>query len=97
MARQLRRRSNRNLKSSGWEFARFTGRTLDKTATGLFRWLTTDHSGMSRMLTLMPQMGLLDSVKYVLTCFLITLAGIVLQVVWLYLIIFHGIPLLLSV
>ena len=97
MARQPRRRSIRNLKSSGWELARFTGRTLDKTATGLFRWLTTDHSGMTRMLTLMPQMGILDSVKYVLMCFLITLTGIVLQVVWLYLLIFHGIPLLLSV
>jgi len=97
MARQPRRRSIRNLKSSGWEAARFTGRTLDKTATGLFRWLTTDHSGMTRMLTLMPQMGILDSVKYVLMCFLITLTGIVLQVVWLYLLIFHGIPLLLSV
>jgi len=52
MARQPRRRSNRNLKSSGWELARFTGRTLDKTATGLFRWLTTDHSGMSSYCTL---------------------------------------------
>lgn len=78
MARQPRRRSNRNLKSSGWELARFTGRTLDKTATTLFRWLITDHAGMTRMLTLMPQMGLLYNVKYVLMCFLITLAGIVL-------------------
>ena len=63
MARQPRRRSNRNLKSSGWELARFTGRTLDKTATTLFHWLTTDDSGMTRMYTLMPQMELLDSVK----------------------------------
>jgi len=97
MARQPRRRSIRNLKSSGWQAARITGRTLNKTVTGLFRWLATDHSGITRMLTLMPQMGLLDSVKYVLMCFLITLASIVLQVVWLYLIIFHGLPLLLSV
>ncbi|MDZ4107359.1 MAG: hypothetical protein U1D41_14610 [Nitrosomonas sp.] len=97
MVRQPRRRSIRNLKSSGWQAGRFTGRTLDKTTTGLFRWLTTDHSGMARMLTLMPQMGLLDSVKYVLACLLITLVGIVLQVVWLYFLIFHGLPLLLPV
>jgi|CXWL01.1.fsa_nt_gi hypothetical protein len=97
MARQPRRRSICNLKSSGWELAKFTGRTLDSTTTGLFRWLATDHSGMTRMLTLMPQMGLLDSVKYVFTCFLITLASIILQVVWLYLLIFQGLPLLLSV
>lgn len=97
MARQPRRRSIRNLKSTGCQAARITGRTLDKTATGLFRWLATDHSGMTRMLSLMPQMGLLDSVKYVFMCFLITLARIVLQVIWLYFLIFHGIPLLLSV
>ena len=75
MARQPRRRSIRNLRSSGWKAAKFTGRTLDKTATTLFRWLTTDHSGVTRMLILMPQMGLLDSVKYVLMCFLITIVG----------------------
>ena len=97
MARQSKRRSIRHLKSMGWQAARITGRTLDKTAAGLFRWLTSDHSGMTRMLTLMPQMGLLDSVKYVLMCFLITLASIVLQVVWLYFLIFHGLPLLLSI
>ena len=97
MARQLRRRSNRNLKSTGWQAARISGKTLNKTAAGLFRWLTTDHSGMSRMLTLMPEMGLLDSVKYVFMCLLITLAGIALQVVWLYFLIFHGLPLLLSI
>lgn len=97
MARQPRQRSICNLKSTGWELARFTGRTLDKTATGLFRWLTTDHSGMTRMLTLMPEMGLLDSVKYVFMCLLITIAGIVLQIVWLYFLIFHCLPLLLSI
>ena len=97
MVRHTRRRSIRNLKSTGWQAARITGKTLNKTATGLFRWLTTDHSGMTRMLTLMPELGLLDSVKYVFMCLLITIAGIVLQVVWLYFLIFHGLPLLLSI
>ena len=97
MARQSKQQSVLNLKSSGWKAAQFTGRTLDKTISGLFRWLTTDHSGITRMLALMPEMGFWNSVKYALMRFLITLAGIVLQIVWLYFIIFHGLPLLLNV
>ena len=97
MARQSKQHSLRNLKSSGWKAAKFAGRTLDKTISELFRWLTTDHSSISKMLTLMPEMGFWDSVKYALMRFLITIAGIVLQIVWLYLIIFHGLPLLLNV
>jgi len=57
MARQLKQQSLGNLKSSGWKAAQFTGKTLDKTVSGLFHWLITDHSGISRMLTLMPEMG----------------------------------------
>ena len=97
MANQSEHQSMRNLKSSGWRAAKFTGRSLDKTASGLFHWLTTDHSGMTRMLTLIPEMGFWNSVKYALIRFLITLAGIVLQIVWLYFIIFHGLPLLLNI
>ena len=97
MARQHKQQSMRNLKSSGWKAAKFAGRTLDKTISGLFRWLTTDHSGMTRMLALMPEMGFWNSVKHALMRFLITLAGIVLQIVWLYFITLHGLPFLLNV
>ena len=97
MARQSKQQSVLNLKSSGWKAAQFTGRTLDKTISGLFRWLTTDHSGITRTLALMPEMGFWNSVKYALIRFLITLAGIVLQIVWLYFIILHGLPLLLNI
>ena len=97
MARKFKQQSLRNLKLSGWKAAKFTARTLDKTASELLRWLTTDHAGITKMLTLMPEMGFWDSVKYTLMRFLITLAGIVLQIIWLYLIIFHGLPLLLNV
>ncbi|NBQ68687.1 MAG: hypothetical protein EBU46_07595 [Nitrosomonadaceae bacterium] len=97
MARQHKQQSMRNLKSSGWKAAQFAARTLDKTVSGLFRWLITDHSGISRILTLMPGIGFWDSIKYALIRFLITIAGIVLQIVWLYLIISQGLPLLLSV
>lgn len=97
MARQHKQQSMRNLKSSGWKAAQFTARTLDKTISGLFHWLTTDHAGITRMLALMPEMGFWDSLKYALMRFLITLAGIVLQIIWLYLIILHGLPLLLDI
>ena len=97
MARKFKQQSLRNLKLSGWKAAQFTARTLDKTVSELFHWLTTDHSGISRMLMLMPGIGFWDSVKYALMRFLITIAGIVLQIVWLYFIIFHGLPLLLNV
>ncbi|MER0216557.1 MAG: hypothetical protein DU481_10305 [Nitrosomonas sp.] len=97
MARQFKQQSMRNLKSPGWKAAKFTARTLDKTVSGLFRWLITDHSGISRMLTLMQGIGFWDSIKYALIRFLITIAGIVLQIVWLYFIIFHGLPLLLNI
>ena len=63
MARQSKQHSLRNLKSSVWKAAQFIARTLDKTASGLLRWLTTDHSGISKMLVLMPDMGFWDSVK----------------------------------
>ena len=97
MARQSKQHSMVNLKSSGWKAAKFAGRTLDKTISGLFRWLTTDHAGITKMLALMPEMGFWSSVKYALISFLITIAGIVLQIVWLYFIILHGLPLLLKV
>ena len=97
MTRQSKQQSLRNLKSSGWKAAKFAAITLDKTVSGLFRWLITDHSGISKMLTLMPGIGFWDIVKYALISFLITIAGIVLQIVWLYLIIFHGLPLLLNI
>ena len=96
MPRQPKYQSMRNLKSSGWKAAKFTGRTLDKATSGLFRWLTTDHSGMTRMLIMMPEMGFWDSIKYILTCFFIAIAGMVLQIIWLHLIIFIGLSLLFN-
>jgi hypothetical protein len=84
MAKQRKQHSLHNLKSSGWKAAKFTGRTLDKTVSGLFHWLITDHSGISRMLMLMPGIGFWDIVKYAFIRFLITIAGIVLQIIWLY-------------
>ncbi len=68
------------------------GRMLDKSASSLFRWASTDHSGIGRMLELMPKLSFLDSILYSLLHLLIAILGIILQIVWWYLIIAYGIP-----
>ena len=83
----MQNRHRRNLNSAG--------RTVDKVASGLFRWATTDHSGMGRALKLMPKTGFLDRLLDILVCFLITVFGAVLQGVWIFLLIFYGIPFLI--
>lgn len=72
MARKYGKRSNqgmRNLRSAGWDAAKFTGRTTEKAAVGLARWATTDHSGMGKALSKMPSMGFLDSISYIFSAF----------------------------
>jgi hypothetical protein len=52
MAKPYGNRNNhamRNLRSAGSDAARFTAKTTGKAAVGLFRWASTDHSGMSRV------------------------------------------------
>ena len=82
---QNRHRRNLNL----------AGRTLNKVASGLFRWATTDHSGIRRALKLMPKRGFFDSLLDSLVCFLLAIFGAVVQGVWIYLIIAYGIPFLI--
>ena len=44
MTKHRRTQAMRNLRSAGWQAAKFTGRNADKAASGLFRWMVTDHS-----------------------------------------------------
>jgi hypothetical protein len=85
-----------NLRSAGWTTAKFAGRATEKTAVGLFRWATTDHTGMSRALANMPPMGFLDTLKYILMQFLIAVAVSVLSAVWIFVLIGYGIPFLIT-
>lgn len=106
MAKQYGKRSGqgmRNLRSAGWQAAKFTGRTADKAAgaaekaaVGLFRWATTDHYGMSRALANMPSMGFLDTARYILIHFFIAVAGAVLTGVLVFVLIAYGIPFLIT-
>lgn len=90
MANQSRKRNSRgmrNFRSAGWEAAKFTGRTADNAAVGLARWVTTDHSGMGKALENMPSMGFIDSVRYILVRFIISMIGVVLSGVGVFLLI----------
>lgn len=51
------------------------GKVTEKGATGLFRWATTDHYGMTERLSNMPAMGFLDTLKYILVQLLITIVA----------------------
>lgn len=66
-----------HLKSAGWSAANSTVRTADKAASGLFRWMTTDHSGMSGALLNMPSMGFFDTIRYIIMRLLVTVASLV--------------------
>ena len=64
-------RSNgmRNIRSAGLYGANFAAKAAGKSAAGIFRWATTDHSGMTQAMINMPKMGFIDSIKYILLCF----------------------------
>ena len=69
MEKRHRNRAMHNLMSAGKATAKITGEAVN----GLFRWLTTDHSGMGKALGEMPKMGFIASIKYALVYFLIGL------------------------
>lgn len=50
---------------------------IENVAVGLFRWATTDHSGMSNALEHIPSMGYLHQLKTIFMHFLISVAGAV--------------------
>ena len=92
-----RSRKVRNLRSVGWEGAKFAARAAEKSAEGLFRWATTDHSGMNRALIKMPSMGFIGTIKYMLTCLCCTVAHAIAMAVAVFLTVAYWIPFLLSV
>ena len=59
------------LGSSGLKATQTTGRITEKGAVGLFRWVSTDHTGFSESLRHIPPMGAADTFKYILMQFLL--------------------------
>lgn len=97
MAKQHRSNQGmRNLKSSGWSATKFTGNTTEKAATGLFHWMTTDHTGTSEAFANMPLMGFLDTIKYILFYIFCGILSAVLTGAIAFVLIAYGIPMFIS-
>jgi hypothetical protein len=70
-------------------------KVTDMAATGLFRWVTTDHTGISQRLINMPQMGFLDTLRYILLQLVVSIVVAILTGALVFVVIAYGIPLLL--
>lgn len=86
------RRINKNLSSGVSAVFRHT----DRAASALGKWMTTDHTGLSRSLSNMPPLGFKAACHYILVRFLIMLAGAVLSGAIVFVMIAFGIPALIS-
>ena len=83
-------------RSSAWKTAQAAGRLTEKAAVGLFRWVTTDHTGLSEALRDMPSMSAGETFKYILMQFLIAVVVAVVNGVWVFVLIAFVLPYLLS-
>ena len=83
-------------RTPGWKLAQATGRTTEKAAVGLFRWATTDHTGLTKALCNMPSMGFADTFKYILTRFLLSVLAAVVSGFWIFVLIAYGLPFLIT-
>ncbi len=55
--------------SAGARGATFAAKMAEKSATGLLRWATTDHTGFARAVNSMPALDLLATLRVVLSYF----------------------------
>jgi hypothetical protein len=85
---RLSRSNTRLLISAG----KSVGKVTEKAATGLFRWATTDHSGLSTRLAKMPSIGLVETLGYILVYLSITIVTALATGLLVFLIIGYGIP-----
>jgi len=86
-----------NLGSNLGSIANSSLRVADKAAAGFARWMTTDHSGLSKAMSDMPEMGFIDSIKYFITQLIFSLLSIVITGAIVYVFIAYGIPLLFDI
>ncbi|MBK7646978.1 MAG: hypothetical protein IPJ12_07455 [Betaproteobacteria bacterium] len=72
-------------------------RHLDQAGYSVGKWIITDHAGLSQSLLNMPALGFWASCRYIFTSFLITLAGVFVSGILLFLLITFGLPLLITI
>lgn len=88
---RLSRGNIRFLKTTGKTVAKVSG----KAATGLFRWATTDHTGITERLVNMPKMGFFDTLGYIFVLLVINIVAALATGLLVFLIGGYGIPFLL--
>lgn len=79
-----------------WKAAQYASRIAEKSAVGLARWATTDHTGTAKFLASMPAMGFVDTITMILVMVVTTILAAVVSGFLFYLLIAYGIPLLLG-
>jgi putative effector of murein hydrolase len=57
---------NRYRTHSAWKAAKYAGRMVEKSAVGLARWATTDHTGTAKLLSISPSFGFIDTLSMIL-------------------------------
>ena len=97
MAQKQRSRPMNSPRSSGWKTARAAGRVTEKAAVGLFRGMTTDHTGLSEALRHMPATSFGDILEYILLQILCAVVVAVVTGVWIFVLMAFVLPFLLSV
>lgn len=95
MHRPRRKPYSRTLKNVT-SAAKSSYRHLDRAASSLGRWATTDHTGFSQSLSNMPPMGFKDTCHYIVVRVLITVAAAFLYGLIVFVMIVFGIPALIS-
>ena len=83
--------------SSGWKTAQAAGRATEKAAVGLFRWMTTDHTGSSEALRHMPATSFGEALKDLLLQMLCAVVVGVVTGVWIFVLMAFVLQFLLSV
>ncbi|MFA6203366.1 MAG: hypothetical protein WC710_09315 [Gallionella sp.] len=87
---KFRNQAARNFKSAGWSAAKFTGRNADKAASGLFRWMVTDHSRVG--ISMPTGRGFFGTIWDLFMQLLIVSLGALVGGVLIFLVIAYGIP-----
>lgn len=77
-------------------FARNTIHHIDSAASGLGRWVTTDHTGFTDAMLAIPRMGFLESLRYIFFQFVIHVGSAILAALLFGLLLAFGLPWLFS-
>jgi hypothetical protein len=74
----------------------FTLRTTDRLGNKAIKYMTTDHSGLTKAMINMPTMGFVDTLFLILVQFIAGLVGAIVTGVLYFLLIGFGIPYLIT-